>query len=100
MIDRCRNPGGESLQWSWEEGGGRLGLVLWVTWYVPGCCRRLVLRHGLCRLFDTRLEEGGGKDEYFWTESTCKHWPKVVICASTSGDFEPLLAIDRVALDN
>ena len=60
----------------------------------------LVLGHGLCRLFDTRLGEGGGRDEYVWTRSICVRWPQVVVCAFTFGDFEPLLAIDRVALDN
>ena len=76
MIDICRNPGEGFLRWSWEEGGGQLGSVLWVTWYVLGRCRRFVPGYGLCRWFDTQLGEGGGRDEYVWTRSTYEHWPQ------------------------
>ena len=39
-------------------------------------------------------------DGFVWTRSTYEHWPRVVVCAVTFEDFEPLLAIDRVALDD
>lgn len=59
-----------------------------------------MLANGLCRLFDTRLGEGDCMDGFVWTRSTYEHWPRVVVCAFTFEDFEPLLAIDRVALDD
>ena len=59
-----------------------------------------MLGYGLCRLFDTQLGEGGGRDEYVWTRSTDEHWPQEVVFAFTFEDFAPLLAIDRVALDS